>query len=174
MPIRVTNPNILISGTPGTGKTTTSEMLASRTGFQHINVGDLVKQKELHRGWDDEFQAFEIDEDKVCDELEETMTRGGVIVDHHEVEFFPERWFDLVVVLRTDNSLLYPRLEGRGYAQKKIQENIECEIMQVVLDQATESYREEIIWELSSNSVEEMERNVERIEEWIRKRRNSG
>ena len=30
------------------------------------------------------------------------------------------RWFDLVVVLRTDNDLLHPRLEKRGYSQKKV------------------------------------------------------
>ncbi len=41
------------------------------------------------------------------------MAQGGVIVDFHSCDFFPERWFDLVVVLRVDNSVLYPRLENR-------------------------------------------------------------
>jgi len=35
-------PNILITGTPGTGKTCTSELVAEMTGFKHINVGSLV------------------------------------------------------------------------------------------------------------------------------------
>jgi adenylate kinase len=60
-----TQPNILITGTPGTGKTTTAELLASASGFKHINVGDLVKKDGLHSGWDEEFQAYYIDEDKV-------------------------------------------------------------------------------------------------------------
>ena len=51
--------------------------------------------------------------EKVCDELEDIMTGGNNIVDHHGCDFFPERWFDLVVVLRTDNGVLYPRLEKR-------------------------------------------------------------
>jgi hypothetical protein len=58
-------PNILITGTPGTGKTTTCELVASATGMQHVNVGELVKKEELHNGWDDEFECWVIDEDKV-------------------------------------------------------------------------------------------------------------
>lgn len=52
------------------------------------------------------------------------------MVDFHSCELFPERWFGLVVVLRADNSVLYPRLEKRGYDKKKIEENVEAEIMQ--------------------------------------------
>lgn len=44
------------------------------------------------------------------------MSAGGVVLDMHSmIGFFPERWFDLVLVLRTDNSILYSRLEKRGY-----------------------------------------------------------
>jgi len=41
------------------------------------------------------------------------MVAGGSIVDHHSCDYFPERWFDLVVVLQTDNTVLYQRLEKR-------------------------------------------------------------
>ena len=41
------------------------------------------------------------------------MTTGGVIVDYHGCDFFPERWFDKVFVLRTDNTILYDRLTQR-------------------------------------------------------------
>ncbi|KAF8948314.1 hypothetical protein BGZ47_005616 [Haplosporangium gracile] len=153
-------PNILITGTPGTGKTTTSEMAAEAAGLTHINVGDLVKAKSLHEGLDTEYDSYILDEDKLIDEMEEMMRPGGKIVDFHTCEIFPERWFDLVVVLRTDNGLLYPRLESRGYNAKKINENMECEIMQVVLEEARESYEEQIVIELESNSIEQMEENV--------------
>lgn len=59
-------PNVLITGTPGTGKTTTSEMVAQELGFRHINVGEWVREKNLHSGWNAEFDCFDIDEDKVC------------------------------------------------------------------------------------------------------------
>ena len=50
---------------------------------------------------------------KVIDELEGQMSEGGNIVDYHSCDFFPERWFSIVFVLRTDNTLLYERLEQR-------------------------------------------------------------
>lgn len=58
-------PNIIITGTPGTGKTSHSELLAERTGLRHISVNKVVKDKECHEGWDDEFQSWIVDEDKV-------------------------------------------------------------------------------------------------------------
>lgn len=41
------------------------------------------------------------------------MPNGGHIVDFHSCELFPERWFDLIVVLNTNNTTLYDRLEKR-------------------------------------------------------------
>jgi len=58
-------PNILITGTPGTGKTTTAEQVATITGFQHLQVGNLVKERGLHDGWDQEFDCYTLNEDKV-------------------------------------------------------------------------------------------------------------
>lgn len=67
--------------------------------------------------------------------------RGGCVVDYHGCDFFPERWFDIVVVLRCDNTILYDRLAARGYDGKKIRENIECEIFGSLLEEALESYK---------------------------------
>lgn len=60
-------PVIIITGTPGTGKTTHAQMLAeeSPTPLKHINVGDLVKEKGLHEEYDEEWQSYTVDEDKV-------------------------------------------------------------------------------------------------------------
>lgn len=41
------------------------------------------------------------------------MSEGGYIVDFHSCDFFPERWFDLVVVLRANTAVLYDRLKER-------------------------------------------------------------
>ena len=40
-----TRPNILITGTPGTGKTTTASLIAEETGFAHVDVSALVKKE---------------------------------------------------------------------------------------------------------------------------------
>ena len=121
----------------------------------------------MHSGRDEEFDCFVLDEDKVCDEMEDLMAEGGKVVDFHTCDFFPERWFDLVVVLRVDNTTLFDRLQKRGYSDKKVAENVECEIMEVVVQEARESYAPEIVQELTSRTVEEMESNVERVLMWV-------
>ncbi|CAH8358529.1 unnamed protein product [Eruca vesicaria subsp. sativa] len=160
-------PNLLITGTPGTGKSTTASSLAEATNFRYICVGDLVKEKSLHDGWDDQFECHVINEDLVCDELEDIMEGGGVIVDYHGCDFFPERWFDRVVVLQTENSVLYDRLTKRGYSGTKLSNNIECEIFQVLLEEARDSYKEEIVIPLQSNTIEDISNNVASLTEWI-------
>lgn len=161
-------PNILVTGTPGTGKTTTSSALSESTQLRHICVGDLVKEKNLHDGWDADLDCYVINEDLVCDELEDFMEEGGNIVDYHGCDFFPERWFDLVVVLQTENSVLYDRLHNRGYSEKKLQNNIECEIFQVLLEEAKESYSEDIVMALKSDNIEDVTRNVATLTDWVR------
>ncbi|XP_020250840.1 adenylate kinase isoenzyme 6 homolog [Asparagus officinalis] len=159
-------PNLLVTGTPGTGKTTTCSLLADATELRHINVGDLVRTKGLHDGWDEEFECHVINEDLVCDELEDIMVGGGIIVDYHGCDFFPECWFDLVVVLQTDNSILHDRLTSRGYMGPKLTSNIECEIFEVLLEEAEESYPEGIVMALQSDTVEDISRNVTVLTEW--------
>lgn len=58
------SPNIIITGTPGVGKTTHCETLAERTGLRHVSVNQVVKDKECHEGWDEEYQSWVVDEDK--------------------------------------------------------------------------------------------------------------
>ncbi|KAL6953711.1 Adenylate kinase isoenzyme 6 [Sarracenia purpurea var. burkii] len=163
-----TKPNVLVTGTPGTGKTTTSSVLAEATQLRHINVGDLVREKNLHDGWDDQLDCHIINEDLVCDELEDMMEEGGNIVDYHGCDFFPERWFDLVVVLQTDNPVLYDRLSKRGYTGSKLTNNIECEIFQVLLEEAKDSYQEDVVVALRSDTVEDINRNVATLTDWVK------
>jgi adenylate kinase len=70
-------------------------------------------------------------------------------------------------VLRCDSTVLYDRLTARGYKGKKLEENMDSEIMQVLLDEARESYKEEIVVELKSEGVDDVEANLERVEKWV-------
>jgi hypothetical protein len=59
------NPNIVITGTPGVGKTTHAEQLARSTGFKHLSVNQIVKDEGFHEGKDEETGSWIVDEDKV-------------------------------------------------------------------------------------------------------------
>jgi adenylate kinase len=99
--------------------------------------------------------------------LEPILEAGGCLVDFHSCELFPERWFELVLVLQCSTESLYDRLTARGYGDKKRAENMECEIMQTVLEEARESYDGNIVHALPSGTLEELESNVERICTWL-------
>ena len=73
-----------------------------------------------------------------------------------------------MVVLRTESTQLYDRLKARDYPEEKLQENMDSEIMEVLLEEARDSYDPEIVVELQSNESEDIESNVERIETWIK------
>ena len=60
-----TQPNILVTGTPGTGKSTYARALVEATGLRLVDVGQLVKDNHLHNGWDEEYQSYILDEDRV-------------------------------------------------------------------------------------------------------------
>lgn len=98
--------------------------------------------------------------------------QGGVILDWHACDLFPERWLDLVVVLTCPHTTLWDRLEKRNYPLKKIQENNDCEIMETVLNEARESYEEGKVVVLESGGqggegMQQVEENVRRMVQWI-------
>lgn len=162
-------PNLLITGTPGCGKSTTCELLQrALPDYKYYNISDFAKEHQCHDGYDEARKSYIVDEDKLLDELEPLLRKGAAIVDWHVNDVFPERLIDLVVVLRCDNTILYDRLKNRGYHEAKVQENLDAEIMGVVLQDATESYEQEIVVELQSDNTEQMESNVDRIVSWVK------
>ena len=81
--------------------------------------------------WDPECDSHELDEDPLLDLLEEKVGKGddgSFVLEHHVPDLFPEKCFDLVVVLRCNNTVLYDRLMQRGDGGKKLEENCQAEI----------------------------------------------
>ncbi|KAI5955708.1 FAP7 [Candida jiufengensis] len=170
-------PNIIITGTPGCGKSSHSQSLVDQlnqdlkdltTHFKHLNISEIAKEKDCIESYDKKLDTHIIDEDKLLDTLEEDLRKGGIVIDWHCCEIFPERLIDLVIVLRCDNSKLYDRLSKRNYKDNKIQENLDCEIMDVIINEAKSSYIQDIVIELRSDEVSEMEENVDRIFSWVK------
>lgn len=163
-------PNILITGVPGTGKTTLSKLLHVQLNesinqklgtigieyYKYIPVGEVIKENHLWNEFDEERQCSIFNEDMVLDFLENIIPKGGCIVDFHSSGFFPERYFDMVILLRCDNPILYKRLEARGYPQEKITENVDCEIHDVVKEEVFDSYKPDIILEAWNNKDEDV------------------
>lgn len=164
--------NILITGTPGTGKTSLSSLLAEALeNFSVLEIGKLVKENQWYSEYDPELDTHlieEADEDAMLDYLEPVMVRGGNhIVDYHSSELFPERWFHVVVVLKASTEVLYDRLQRRGYSEAKLSENMEAEIQCVCELEARGAYKEDIVLVRVNDTLEDMEQTVELVVERV-------
>ena len=165
--------NILVTGTPGVGKTTFAEELAKSLQFTHINSTQLIKEHNFLESYDEKLDTHVLDEDKYLDELETIFGDScseSHILDSHYCGLYPERWFQLVIVLRTDSDELAKRLQARNYNDLKLKENLEAEIFQVISDDAKESYKSDIILELPSNTTDDIENNIEKVTAWLREK----
>lgn len=103
------HPNIIITGTPGCGKTSLSRNLLQtlpKSDYKHYNISELAKERDCIESYDKERDTGVVDEDKLLDGLENDLRDGGAIVDWHCCDIFPKRLIDLVVVLRTETALL--------------------------------------------------------------------
>ncbi|EXJ63057.1 hypothetical protein A1O7_03502 [Cladophialophora yegresii CBS 114405] len=174
-------PNIIITGTPGVGKTSTATQLlglasssSPAINLKHLSINDLVKSRECHTGFDEDLQTLVVDEDKLMDEVEKEIDDGegpgGWVIDWHSTAGFAVRWVDLVVVLRCEETdVLFDRLTARGYKDDKVQENMDAEIFGVVSEEAKEGWVDEgQVVELKSVHAEDIEDNAERILQWVK------
>lgn len=61
-----TSPNVIITGTPGVGKTVHCEQLAQDTGLRYLSINQVAKDRDCFETYDDELDTWVVDEDKVC------------------------------------------------------------------------------------------------------------
>lgn len=95
------------------------------------------------------------------------MAEGGNVAEYHSSEFFPERWFQQVYVVRCDSNVLFKRLEERGYNSKKIQNNVEYEIFQMGLDEAKSNYKHDIVKEVKGEKPKDLEDGLKLVKEFL-------
>ncbi|CAF0854395.1 unnamed protein product [Didymodactylos carnosus] len=165
-------PNIIICGTPGVGKSRLCQDLCQKCPeLRYININDIAQEKSLYIEYDDDNECQVLDDERVQDFLEEKYFRlkeSGLVIDYHSAEIIPDDGqIQGIFVLRTDNDVLYYRLQQRNYSTKKIDQNIQSEIFQVCLDEANESFDQNIVHELRNNDEKDYQRNLEYLINWI-------
>ena len=166
-------PVVLISGTPGTGKSTIIQKIQRiAPQVQVLNISELVKREGLHDGYDPEFDTFIINDRKTQKKLRklipEMRQKCAVLIECHSLGLFDEDdleiLIDRVIVLTCSTENLYDRLKMRGYSKKKVEENLECEIMRVCADESREIFRGKgVVEEMGNDTEEEGKRVVDGI-----------
>ena len=152
---------ILITGTPGVGKTTVATKLASRLKAQLVNVGDLVRNENLVAESDKERGTLIADIKKVRARIRSVLRKaqGDTVVEgHYAYDVVPSGSNPYVFVLRRDPDALETSLKSRGYDEKKIQENVAAEVLDVCLIGAMKRLGPERLCEIDTTSM-----NVESV-----------
>jgi len=128
---------ILITGTPGVGKSVISKALSERLNAHYIDLTEFVKDNDLTLSYDEDRRTFIVDEEKVSECLEKfikDLKESYIVIDGHYSVFVisPEQVYKVFVLRRHPVELKNILLE-RGYDEKKVSENLASEILDVCL-----------------------------------------
>ncbi len=117
---------IIITGTPGVGKTTVAKLLAKKTHLKYVSANDYLKK---HNGI-----KHHVADLKKLNNLKKIM---GIIEGHLCCEV---KLYKKIFVLRLDPKILQKRLEKRKYSRKKIYDNVLSEILDYCLIVSEKKY----------------------------------
>jgi broad-specificity NMP kinase len=135
---------ILVSGTPGTGKTRYAKKLAREKGYTYIDVNKVISSNKLAEGYDFNRDTKIIDTSKLNKALiklinaEKNKKTKGLVIDSHLSHYLPKKYADLCIITKCDLKELKKRLVKRGYAKEKVRENMDAEIFDTCKTEAQE------------------------------------
>jgi len=136
---------LMMSGTPGTGKTSTSTLLARAMCWQHIDLGKIALRNGLTRGYDRRRGIPIVDLRGIRNEVLHIARNSGsrtIILDGCFSHLVPlKRDVLAVVILRCHPDELACRLRGKGWGEVKIRENVQAEILGVCKSEALQLHR---------------------------------
>jgi adenylate kinase len=132
---------IIVTGTPGTGKTTIAKQLANKYKYTYVDVNALISKHKLHEKYDRKFKSRIVDAKKLSTFLQKytkTLNARGAVVDSHLSHHLPASFVDVCYVTTCPLKTLKQRLKKRGYSAQKIKDNLEAEAFQTCLVEAQE------------------------------------
>lgn len=124
---------IALTGTPGTGKTSVAAALREELGIPVVAVNALVDGMETDH--DAERDAAMVDPERLRAAFKSADVPENAIVEGHLAHHLP---VDVTVVLRCHPDELEERLEQKGWNERKVQENVEAEALDVILGEAVQ------------------------------------
>ena len=145
---------IIVSGTPGTGKTVFAKTLADEIGAQYVSLANYATEHRLYSGVDRRRKTRIIDvrktRAKIC-KLVGSASLPLIVDTHHPEGIVPNNAVRIVFVLRCDPSILARRLRKRKWSQEKIVENVISEILDYCFINARSYYANRKVTQLDTS-----------------------
>ena len=134
---------VIVTGTPSTGKTRLAKQIAKKYSFHLLKLKQFAQKHHCIAGYDKKRKCTIINEHKLIPLLEKELKQRKqknqkAVIDSHLAHLLSPKIVEVCIVTRCELKELYRRLKNKGYAKKKIEENMECEIMEVCLQEARE------------------------------------
>jgi adenylate kinase len=136
---------VAVTGTPGTGKTTATEHLATDLDVIHLN--EVIQEEGLATGTDEDRDTLVADLDALSDWL---AGRDDVLIESHLAHHVPA---DRVVVLRCHPETIDERLLDRGESPETATENAESEALDVILTEAVAEHGTDAVYEIETTDL---------------------
>jgi adenylate kinase len=162
------NKVIIISGTPGVGKSTVSKQVSSKLSCRLVSIGDLVKDEGLYTQVDRKRDTLVADMNQVSKRITGIISDSSeilIVEGHYAVDVVPLEAVILVFVLRRDPEELRGILRKRGYGDEKIRENVAAEILDVCLYDAVDRCGVDKVCEVNvtGRTAEEVVNDVQQV-----------
>ena len=155
---------LIITGTPGTGKTAIAKALAKASGAKLIQANEIVKRKRLWFNRAKHEADLRALKTEILREIKAAKKSGaGFVAEGHLVCEFALPC-DECVVLRCEPAALARRLKKRGYARSKIAENVLCEILDYCVIRAERAYGEKRVVQINATNRVSPEKLLEALQ----------
>ncbi len=126
---------IVISGSPGTGKSEISKKILDLINSKLLSLNELIISKNFILKHDDKRETQVADFKKLIPFILDTIKIYRkeevqvLVIESHFSDIVPNKYIDCAFVLRCEPHILYERLKNRGYKEEKIRENVQAEIL---------------------------------------------
>jgi len=137
---------IAITGTPGTGKTSISEVL-QKNKFEVVDLNKVACEKDFLIGKDEKRDSNIVDVEKFDDFVKKNYSRSEIVCIEGHLSHLLKN-VDKVIVLRCHPDQLRKNLSKKGWKEAKIKENLEAEILDIILCEAVDIHVEKNIFEM--------------------------
>lgn len=149
---------IALTGTPGVGKHTVAEMVASRLGMRLIDINELAISSAII-GMDE--STYIVDVDRLAEMLKDV--EDNVLLVGHLAPYVLDS-VDLVVVLRRSPYELRDVYRERGYSEDKARANLQSEILGIITYDAVKRFGDSVIEvDCTGRSAEDVADEIVRV-----------